>query len=84
MQLKCKVIRKWEPLPPISTSNPPFHGYPPFLAKLLLPPQVTQFLEVPTPHFHKGGGGGVPTMQKPQLIAARPGLQPFMDTIDCN
>ena len=29
MQLNCKVIKKWQP--PISTSTPPFQGYPTFL-----------------------------------------------------
>ena len=45
MQLKCKVIKKWQPL-----------HYLPFLAKLLvppppLPPQMTKFLEglIPPP-----------------------------------
>ena len=34
--------------------NLPFQGYPFFLAKFLLPPQVTQFLEGPTPPLNKG------------------------------
>ena len=41
MQLKCKVIKKWQPL-----------HYLPFLAKLLVPPpQMTKFLEglIPPP-----------------------------------
>ena len=38
------------PPAPISTSTPPFQVYPPFLAKHFLPtPQVSQFLEGPTP-----------------------------------
>ena len=58
MQLNCKVIKKWQP--PISTSTLPFQGYPPFLAKFLVPPQVTQFLEgpnLPYPPFE------IPTMR---------------------
>ena len=48
MQLDCKVIKKWQP--PISILTlPPFQGYPTFLAKFLVPPEVTQFLEGPTP-----------------------------------
>ena len=47
MQLNCKVTEK------VATSpfllQPPFQGYSPFLAKFLVPPQVTQFLEDPTP-----------------------------------
>ena len=64
MQLNCKVIKKRQP--PISTSTPPFQGYPPFLANFLVPPhpQVTQFLKVlpPPSPLIMGGGGGVPTM----------------------
>ena len=59
MQLNIRVIKKWQP--PISTSTPLFQGYPPFLAKYLVPPQVTQFFEGPTPSSDKGGGG-IPTM----------------------
>ena len=58
MWLNCKVTKKLQP--PISTSTPPFQVYPPFLAKNFVPPpQVTQFLESPTPPppFNKGGGG---------------------------
>ena len=47
MQLNCKVIKKWQPL--ISTLTPTFLGYPPFLAKFLVSPQMTQFLEGPNP-----------------------------------
>ena len=56
---------------PISKSTLPFQGYPPFLAKFLVPlppphPQVTQFLEVPNPACNKrergGGGGGGATL----------------------
>ena len=57
MQLNCKVIKKWHPPPSISISTSPFQGYSPFLAKLLVIPQVTQFLEGPIPPFNKGGGG---------------------------
>ena len=43
MQLNCKVIQK--------VATPPVQGYPPFLAKFLVvpTPQLTQFLEGPTP-----------------------------------
>ena len=60
MQLNCKVIKKWHPpLPHFYINSPPFQGYPPFLGKFWYPPpQVTQFLEGPTP-FNKQGG---PTM----------------------
>ena len=33
--------------------QPSFQVYPPFLAKNFVPPQVTQFLEGPTPLFNK-------------------------------
>ena len=39
--------------------NPPFQGYPPFLAKFLEHPQVTQFLEGRTPTPLITGGRGV-------------------------
>ena len=49
MQLNIKVKKKWQL--PIYTPTPPFQGYPPFLAKFLVPPppppQVTQFFEAP-------------------------------------
>ena len=60
MQLNIKVIKKWQP--PISTSTPPFQGYLPYLAKLLVPPQVTQFFEGPTPLPPLIRERGVPTM----------------------
>ena len=53
-----KVVKKWQRPPPISTSTPAFQGCPPFLAKFLAPPQVTQFLEGPTPPLIRGRGGG--------------------------
>ena len=58
MQLNCKVIKKWQPpFPPfLHQPFPSFEGYPPFLAKSLVPHQVTQFLEGPTP-LNKGRGG---------------------------
>ena len=51
MQLNCKVIKKWQPPFPPFLHQPfsSFQGYPPFLAKSLVPHQVTQFLEGPTP-----------------------------------
>ena len=36
MQLNIKVKKKWQL--PIYTPTPPFQGYPPFLAKFLVPP----------------------------------------------
>ena len=38
---------------------PPFQVHPPFLGKIFVPPEVTQFLEGPTPlRGGEGGGGG--------------------------
>ena len=57
MQLNIKEIKKQQPPPPpFLYYPPPFQGYPPFLAKFLvpLPPKMTQFLEGPR-------GGGFPT-----------------------
>ena len=54
MQLNCKVIKKWQ-LPPISSSNPPFQDYPPFLVRFLVLPKVTQFLEGPASLPEQGG-----------------------------
>ena len=76
MQLNIKVIKKWQrpPPPPISTSTPPFHGYPLFLAKFLVergynPGDSIFWRSYPPPPippiFNKGGrgrGGGGPTM----------------------
>ena len=59
MQLNFKVIKKVVIPPPHFYISPPtpFQGYPPFLAKSLVPPpQMTQFLEGP-----RGAGGGFPT-----------------------
>ena len=53
MQLNCKVIKKWQPSPPISISNPPFSRLAPLSSKLAPPPpppEATQLLESPTPH----------------------------------
>ena len=59
IELNFKVVKK-VPSTPISTSPPPsFQVYPPpFLAKKIHtpPPQVTQFLESPTPPLIRGGG----------------------------
>ena len=65
MQLNCKVIKKRQP--PISTSTPPFQGYPPFLANFLVPPpppsdSIFEDSTSPFPFNNGGGGGGVPTM----------------------
>ena len=50
MQLNCKVIKKWQHPHFYINPIPPFQGYPPFPAKVLVPtPQVTQFLEGPMP-----------------------------------
>ena len=54
--LNCKVVKKVA-TPPISTSIPPFQVYPLFLAKNFIPPQVTQFLEGPTPPLIVEGWG---------------------------
>ena len=44
-------------------ATPPFQVYPPFQAKhFVAPPQVTHFLEGPTPYPFNKGGEGVPTM----------------------
>ena len=60
MQLNIKVIKKWQT--PISTSTNPFQGYPPFLAKFLVPLRWLNFLKVlPCPPLKKGGGV-VPTI----------------------
>ena len=42
----CKVVKKVAPPSPQFLHQPPFHVYPPFLAKKYYP---TQFLEGPTP-----------------------------------
>ena len=65
MWLNCKVNKKVAA--PHFYINPPFQVYPPFLAKNVEPPLVTQFLEGPTPPpppapLIRGMGGGVPTM----------------------
>ena len=49
----CNVIKKSQS--PISTSTSPFQVYPPIIAKNLIPPQVAQFLEGPTPILIRGG-----------------------------
>ena len=63
MQLNIKVIKKWYS-PHFSINPPSFQGYAPFLAKFVIPPQVTQFFEgaTPLPWIRWGGEGGVPTM----------------------
>ena len=58
IELNCKVIKKVAS--PHFYINPPFQVYTPFLAKKFVPPpQVTQFLEGPTPPLIEGG---VPNM----------------------
>ena len=55
IELNCKVVKKVA-TPPISILTLPFQVYPPFLAKNLVPLQVTQFLEGPTHPLIRGGG----------------------------
>ena len=48
--------------------NPPFQGYHPFLAKFLVPPQVTQFFEAPTPSpLIREGGSNYDIAEIPQM-----------------
>ena len=67
MQLNCKIIKKRDNIPisiPTARPRPPFQDYLLFLAKFLVPPPVTQFLEGPTSPFNKEGGKREgPTMQ---------------------
>ena len=58
MQLNCKVKKKKKGNPPFLYELHPFQCYPPFLAKFLVPPHLTQFLEGPTPPLITRGGGG--------------------------
>ena len=62
MQLNIKVIKKWQPPCPISTSTPPFQGWAPLSSKIFGTPQVTQFFEGPSLPPFKKGGGVVPTI----------------------
>ena len=63
MLLNCKVIKtSGTPPPPLFYINPPFSGLTPLSSKKFRPPpQVTEFLEGPTPSFNKrverGGRG---------------------------
>ena len=74
MQLNCKVMKMWQPSH-FYINPPPFQDYSPFLAKFLVPPplpQVTQFLEGPTPApppLIKGGG--VPKQVSVYLIKSK-------------
>ena len=60
--MNCKIVKKWQLPPPplpVSTSNPPFQGYSPFLARFLVPPspKCLNFWKVLTlPPFNRGGG----------------------------
>ena len=78
MQLNCKVIKK--------VANPPFlhqphfQGFSPFLAKFLVLPQVTHFLEGPAPPFNKGGG--VPTMSVNNLFLPNSGTLDQDENLD--
>ena len=62
-ELNCKVIKKVAtPSPsPNFYINPSFSGLSPLSRKNAIAPQVTKYLEGPTPPFNKEGGGG-PTM----------------------
>ena len=79
MQLNCKVIKK--------VANPPFlhqphfQGFPPFLAKFLVLPQVTHFLEGPAPPLIRGGGG-VPTMSVNNLFLPNSGTLDQDENLD--
>ena len=80
MQLNCKVIKK--------VANPPFlhqphfQGFPPFLAKFLVLPQVTHFLEGPAPPLIRGGG--VPTMSVNNLFLPNSGTLDQDENLDNN
>ena len=55
MQLNIKVIKTWQP--PDFYINPPFSGLSPLSSKIFgTPPQVTQFIEAPTPLSIRGEG----------------------------
>ena len=59
-ELNCKVVKKvaTPPLPPpFVHQRPLFRSISPFKQKISYPPQVTQFLEGPTPQPPWGGGG---------------------------
>ena len=56
MQLNCKVIKKWQP--PISTSAPPFQGYPPLSSKILGSPSSDSIFGRSYPPLIRGGGEG--------------------------
>ena len=67
MQLNIKVVKKWQPPPPPPPLpflpshffiNISFQGYPPFLAKFWVSPQVIQFFEGPTPPLIRRERGG--------------------------
>ena len=63
MQLNCKVIKKCQPPPPphfyINSPSPAFLGLSPLSSKIFGTPQVTRFLEGPTPAPPLIRGGGV-------------------------
>ena len=79
MQSNCKVIKK--------VANPPFlhqphfQGFPPFLAKFLVLPQVTHFLEGPAPP-PLIRGGGVPTMSVNNLFLPNSGTLDQDENLD--
>ena len=61
IELNCKVAKKLQPPPPFLHQRPPsFSGLSLLSSKKIHTPQVTQFLEGPTPPLIRGRG--VPTM----------------------
>ena len=61
IELNCKVAKKLQPPPPfLHQRPPPFSGLSLLSSKKIHTPQVTQFLEGPTPPLIRGRG--VPTM----------------------
>ena len=60
IELNCKVVKKVATPHFYINPLPLFKFIPPFLAKTVVPHQVIQFLEGPTPPFDRSGarGGG--------------------------
>ena len=58
IEQNCKVVKKVATLPFLHQLSPPFSGLSPLSSKKnCTPPQVTQFLEGPTPHPPLKEGG---------------------------